>query len=212
MVKFRICFILFFLFMVGGCEYSDNILDIQEVITSDKEIYYDSVVGRIQIEGTSINELIFQSNDNLYYLSHNRDKKEDIVGEVFLDYRVSLEDKIILIYGHNSTFIKTPFKELEKYEKKDFFDDNAYINIYSNDEKITYEIFSVYVEDEDFTYMNINYEGEDYLKHINYLKDKSWYNRDVELKSNDRIIILQTCSFNKNYGNDKYLLVIGKEI
>lgn len=208
----KIVFLILYLFCFFSCESKD--IKIEEMNISEAREYYDNdnIVGRIEIEGTSINEYIFQSEDNSYYLNHNRDNKEDIKGEIFLDYRVSLSDRIILIYGHNSTFMKTPFKELEKYENKDFFKKYSDINIYTNDIKVTYRIFSVYVEDEDYSYMNINYEDDEYLEHINYLKDNSWYNSDVSLNGNDRIVILQTCSFNKKYGKNKYLLVIGKEI
>ena len=63
--------------------------------------------------------------------------------------------------------------------------------------------------------MNINFiDNEDYYKHISYLKDKSFYNTDIELKDYDEILILQTCSNHEDYVNydKKYLLIISRRI
>ena len=75
-----------------------------------------------------------------------------------------------------------------------------------------FQIFSVYIETSDFTYMNLkiddNKHGQDIIKY----KSKSFYDTGVSVGLDDRILILQTCSNNENYKkfNDKYLLIIAK--
>ena len=46
------------------------------------------------------------------------------------------------------------------------------------------------------------------------LQKKSLYKTNVKLKSDDDILIMQTCSNNKNYKNykNKYLLVISRRV
>lgn len=63
--------------------------------------------------------------------------------------------------------------------------------------------------------MNINFsDREDYLNHLNKLKDKSLFNTELSLSEDDEILILQTCSTHSDYRDyeKKYLLVISKRI
>lgn len=183
-------------------------------MTSLKNLYNnDDIVLYLEIPG--LFEIpIVKTNDNEFYLSHDIFLKESKFGWPFLDYRNDLSnDKKLLIYGHNSTKQELEFTNLIKYENEDFYKENKYINIYTENEKKTYEIFSSYVENEDFDYVNLNdFNGLTYLEHIKKLKNKSIYQTDVELNEDSNIIILQTCTFNNSYsGNQKYHLVIGVE-
>lgn len=81
--------------------------------------------------------------------------------------------------------------------------------------KKKYEIFSIYVETKDFSYMNVNFASDkDYLEHITKLKEKSMYDTGVEVNSDDEVLILQTCSTHKDYSNyqRKYLLIILRRV
>ena len=78
-----------------------------------------------------------------------------------------------------------------------------------------YKIFSVYVETNDFDYMQTNYENDTtWFNHLTKLKNKSLYTTNTDITPTDNILILQTCSTDKNYQKyqKKYLLVIAKEI
>ena len=179
----------------------------------------DEVVGLLKIDNTSILEPVMQGENNSYYLNHTEDKKYEIHGSIYMDYRNNLiDDKKILIYGHSSyrkNLDIVPFNELENYYNKDFYDTHKYINLTLDKEIRTYEIFSVYVETSDFTYMNLNFDSSDsWYQHILKLKKKSLYDTSVDVTPDSQIIILQTCSNNSKYKNykDKYLLVIGKKI
>ena len=59
----------------------------------------DDLVGIIKIDGANIVEPVFKAKDNDYYLTHNGYKKEDRLGAIYLDYRLSFDTskkKIIL--------------------------------------------------------------------------------------------------------------------
>ena len=178
--------------------------------------YYenDDIVGKLVIEGTNINEPILKSNDNNYYLNHNAYGNYQAEGSIYEDYRTSIGDKKVLIFGHSSPGWDVPFNELEKYYDKSFYDNHKFISIYSEQGIDTYEIFSVYVETSDFTYMNLLISDDTYNEYLKKYQSNSMYQTDVEVNDGDNILILQTCSNHPKYSNykKKYLLVIGKKI
>ena len=186
-----------------------------EEINKLKEYYNnDDVVGKIIIEGTDIEEAIMKTTDNNYYLSHDNYGKYQIHGSIYADYRTNLGDKKVLIFGHSDPGGKVPFNELEKYYDKNFYDSHQFITIVSEKGIDTYQIFSVYVETSDFTYMNLKIDDDTYNKYLRRYKYSSLYDTGVSIEDNDNIIILQTCSNSSIYKDykRKFLLVIGKKI
>lgn len=188
----------------------------QEIDTLKEKYNNNDVVGILSFDNTDYTKAVMQSSDNEYYLNHTEDKEENFMGSIYLDYRVNIDSsKKLLIFGHNSQNVDMPFKILENYYDKDYYDEHKYIYITTNNVKKKYEIFSVFVEYKDFTYMTINFKSdEDYYNHITKLKEKSLYNTDVELTEKDEILLLQTCSTHKDYQqyDKKYLLIIAKRI
>ena len=157
----------------------------------------------LSIDNSDYNSMVVQANDNKYYLYRNVDKKRDGLGTPFADYRIDLNNtKKTLIFGHNSQYKEMPFKILENYYEKDYYDEHKYLTLTLEDTTKKYEIFSVYVEYEDFDYYNLNFKNEnEWFKHITKLKNKSFYDTGVEIDKEDDIIILQTCSTLKNILN-----------
>ena len=189
----------------------------KEIIKKARDEYNNNdVVGILEIDNTDYVVPIMQSSDNEYYLNHTPNGKESFMGSIYLDYRVDIDSsKKLLIYGHNSLNIDMPFKILEEFYDKDYYDSHRYVEITTSNTKKKYEIFSVYVETSDFSYMNINFEDEDdYLNHIEKLKSKSIYDTGVEVTKDDEILILQTCSEHPDYRNyqKKYLLIILRRV
>lgn len=198
-----------------------EIVTIQENTLNDLRNKYknNDIIGIIKIVNTSINEPVVQTHDNDYYLTHTLKKEYDKYGSIYMDYRIDLNhSKKILIFGHNSEAYnkdKVPFKELENYYEEDYYKQHKYITLTLDNEIRHYEIFSVYVETSDFTYMNLYFKDEeDWYRHISKLKSKSLYNTNVEISSDDEILILQTCSNNKDYSSydKKYLLIISRRV
>ena len=185
-----------------------------EIATLKQNYNNNNIVGYVYIPNTDIDEVVAQYKDNDYYLNHNLYNNKDVKGSIFLDYRMKInEGRKNIIYGHNSSNLDVPFRELENYYDKNYFDKNRYIYVRSADVINKYEVFSLFVETSDWTYTKVNFESdEEWLKHINMLKDRSWYDTGVEVNENDRILILQTCSHHKDYTKykNKYFLVISK--
>ena len=176
----------------------------------------DDIIGLLKINNSDFEIPIVQGEDNEYYLNHTLANEEKEEGAIFLDYRISIDNsKKLLIYGHNSSKYNLPFKCLENYYEKEYYKNHKYIKLITGEVERLYEIFSVYVETFDFSYMNINFvDSKDFYKHISDLKDKSLYDTGIELNQEDEILILQTCSNHIDYLNydKKYLLIISRRV
>lgn len=189
----------------------------ESVIIPDEEKEVDEIVGvaKISIPNTDFNEDIFQSKDNEFYLNHNREGEYSRNGEIFLDYRVNLDkSKINLIYGHSAPY-DLPSNIMEEYYDKAYMLEHPYIVIKTKNKEYKYQVFSVFVETEDWFYMDVKFKNsKEYKKHLTKLKDKSIYDTGVEVNENDTIIIFQTCSTKKEYKkfDKKYALIVAKRI
>lgn len=209
--------------VVGGDSLSENEdknedkVDYYEFVDSlRKEYNNDDIVGKIKIDGTFLDEIIVQGNDNSYYLSHDNYKNYSIAGSLFVDSRVNIDDdKKILIYGHNSSKGNRPFSVLEGYYYYEYFVEHPVVELTVDKGIRKFQIFAVYVETGDWGYMKVSFNDDNqFLAHINSLKEKSLYDTGVLVNADDRVLILQTCSYHKNYRrfDKKYLLVLAKEI
>ena len=189
----------------------DTINKVQEL--RDKYNNND-IVGNVKIDGTNIDEAVLKYKDNDYYLHHDNYGNYEINGSIFLDHRINLEDRKVLIFGHSSIYEDIPFNELEKYYNYDFYKEHKYITLSTEEEEYKYEIFSVYVETYDFTYMNLKIDDDKYNSDLKKYENNSIYDTGVKVSDNDEVIILQTCSNDNKYKNykKKFLLVIGKKI
>ena len=197
-------------------EVTKDVLELKDIINFKNKYHNNNIKGLLYIPDTNIKEVVTQGSDNDYYLHHDLYNNYDIRGTVFLDYRVSIKtDRKALIYSHNSENIEVPFRELEGYYDESYYHNHKYIYYKTLDGISKYEVFSVYVETSDWDYMNTDFNDDtEWFNHIKKLKNKSWYDTNVEINKNDKILILQTCSELKKYKkyNQKYLLIVSKKI
>ena len=195
-----------------------NKINYEEELNKVRSKYNNNdIVGILSNSDDTLNEIVMQSTDNDYYLEHTVYHESNWRGQTFLDYRndINNSDKLI-IYGHNSNYYNLPFKVLENYYNKSYYDENKYLYLQTNLNKYKYEIFSVYVEVSDWDYYNkMKFNTKDeYYNHILKLKNKSMYDTNVLVNKDDKILIIQTCSTNKEYSNyeNKFLLIIAKRV
>ena len=132
-----------------------------------------------------------------------------------MDSRTKLGDKKLIIYGHNSRYVRMPFKIFENYYDKKYLDIHKKIIFNTINEKRVYEIFSVYTETKNWDYLDIEFPTrKSYFDHLNDLKNRSIHDIDVELSGEDEILIIQTCSTHKDYRNykKKFLIIVAKRV
>lgn len=189
-------------------------ISIEEEIKELKNSYNNNdIIGIISIKGGDLNTPVVQTKDNQYYLKYSLTKKRSIIGAVFMDYRVNSNSKQINIYGHNSTKYKPPFQKLEKYLEKSYYKDHNILELKVNNEKKSYEIFSIVIADKVGTeeHMNIKYKTDkEYYNHFKRLKNRSLYDTGVNIEESDNVLVLQTCIYGKYKG--KLLVIVAKEI
>lgn len=158
---------------------------------------------------------IVQTENNSYYLNHNIYREESNKGTPYLDYRnKSLNDRKLIIYGHNKMNMTLVFSKLLDYQNKNFFEKHQDIEVSSDHGKKNYKIFSVFTEKEDFDYLDLNgFPGMEYYEHLLKLKDKSIYDTGVTIEENSKVLVIQTCSLENGCDNiGEYQVIIAKEI
>lgn len=159
--------------------------------------------GWLLIPKTNISYPVLQHTDNDYYLNHDFNEKYNSAGWVFLDYRNNTNelDTNIIIYAHNR-LDGSMFGTLKDTQKKEWHLNNKYLYFNTIDTMNTYEIFSVYtIHPADFkTYLNFS-SHEKYQEYLNFIKNKSIFDLNVEVTTNDKIITLYTCHNNNRERN-----------
>lgn len=217
--KYLIFLFLFFFFCITGFNYkriaisSSNMeyIEAASTIIQNQKVYKNNdIIATLYIPDLDLEEIVVQSIDNSYYLNHNLKKEENILGSTFLDYRNSLNDKKLLIYGHNSQTLKTEFQKLEKYLEEGFYkENNNEIILETIEKRITWKIFSIIIVTEDYQHMKLDFTNKNWSKHLNWLKDNSLYDTEIEIKEKDEILILQTCYY---HPMDSFIIVSAKKI
>ena len=162
----------------------------------------NDIIAWIKVNGTNIEYPVVKSSNNEYYLTHSLDKSINTAGWVFADYRNKLDnnDKNIIIYGHNrrdgSIFgtLKNILTE-EWYKNKE----NQKIIFMTENGEFEYQVFSVYnIELEDY-YIQTDFDENSYSNFINTIKNRSIYNFETEVTSQNSILTLSTCDNNNKY-------------
>jgi sortase B len=162
----------------------------------------EDIAGWISISGTSIDYPVLKTDNNSYYLSRDIFKKNSATGALFVDFRNVLTDKErnTIIYGHNMKE-GSMFHDLKKYREKSFFESNSKIVFDTCQYLQEWEVFSVYLTDTSFNYIQTNFDNnEEYLKFLNAIKSKSMFHSKVNLNETDRILTLSTCNYEINNG------------
>ncbi len=166
-------------------------VDLNEYRTKYKN---NNIVARLEIPNM-FNILITQADDNDYYLNHSIDNKRDIKGTEYLDYRVTTDSRQINIYGHNSKTYDIPFRKLENFLDKEFFDNNMYILLQDDNGRKIYKIYSIKEVNSDYSHMRVKLEGNDFVNQIKNLGSNYIYKRDIPYDENSKILVIQTCSY-----------------
>jgi sortase B len=165
----------------------------------------------LKVSGTNINYPVVQTTDNTFYLSHTFDKSKNSAGWVFFDYRNNIggNDTNTIIYAH-ARKDKTMFGSLSNTLNSSWYNnkDNYIIKLSTENENTLWQIFSIYKVPTTTDYLKVNFKtDEEYAEFINLITNRSIYNFNTEVTTDDRILTLSTCS-----GKEKKLVVHAKLI
>ena len=170
--------------------------DIREEFALLREQYdNDDIVGRIVIEGTSVNYLVTQTGDNEFYLHHDINKTPNQAGWVFLDFEnnIARQDRNTIIYGHNMRE-DIRFHSLRRFLCEEFFNDNRYVILNTLYDDYIWEIFAFYITDTDFRYLQVIFPTQaDFYGLATEMKARSMHDSEIIVTADDRILTLSTC-------------------
>lgn len=172
-------------------------------------------MGWLKIENTNISYPVMQTESNRkdYYLRKNFYKQYSQLGTPYIaEYcNIKTSDNVI-IYGHH---IKNNqmFGELEKYKKREFYNNHKVINFNTIYENADYEIIAVfktvaYTGFEYYKFVNSNSKQE-FDTFIKKCKELSFYETEKTAEYGDKLITLSTCEYSNKNGR---LVVVAKKI
>lgn len=163
----------------------------------------EDIVAWLYSNGTQINYPILQGKDNEYYVRKLPNRKYNIAGSLFMDYRNSKDfnDYNTIIYGHNMKN-GTMFGTLQKYKNQKYYDEHKTIYLLTEKQNYEIELFAGYT-------ISVNSDIYDLLEmsqgEINSVIKKSDFNSDVNVTSEDKIITLSTCAY--EFEGARYVLM-----
>ena len=180
-------------------------IDVSEEIKPLNEINTD-YVGWIKIEGTEIDYPVTQARNNEYYLWNDFYGNYSIYGNIFMDYRNTIEDHLIIIYGHSGSE-RLMFSDLLQYEDQSFFQEYQTIEFMEKD----YQICSVNIVDVDNIHLNYWDLPDDWSKTDGILQNlfnESLYQQQT-VDPEAKYILLSTCI--PNISTQRFVVIAEKK-
>ena len=159
-------------------------------------------VAWLKVENTNIEFPIVQANNNSYYLTHNFDKKYNVAGWIFADYKNKLDgtDRNIVVYGHNMRD-NSMFGSLKDVITEEWYnnEENKYITFVTENDYQTYQVFSVYqIKTEDY-YIKTEFKSNEFTEFIDTITKRSKKDFGINVSKEDTILTLSTCANNNKY-------------
>lgn len=167
------------------------------------------VIGWLEIYGTKIDYPIVQGKDNFHYLNYTVTGEFSTAGSIFLDAanKRDFSDFNNILYGHYMAERKM-FGDLGLFANEDFFNKHEYGVINRNDLPSLGLHFLCFLQTvgSDSRIFNPKVIGKQEQKDfVQYLLSKAKYKRELDIKENDRLVIMDTCNFEITDG--RYILV-----
>lgn len=207
-------------------------LEIMESMQSFKDDNPDTV-GWITVGGTSINNVVVQTDDNDYYLDHDFYGRSSQPGTIFADYRCIVDDygfrqsDNIILYGHNQAN-GAMFGTLQKYKvtkqntsRFSFYLEHPTFTFSTLYEEYVYKIVALFVVEADasqtrdgviFDYHNyimFGANGRTYDAFIENITERTEIITGVDVQEGDQFMTLSTCS---NEFEPSRFVVIGRKV
>lgn len=158
----------------------------------------DETVGWIRISNTNIDFPIVKGINNTFYTKHDFEKKWNLGGWIFADYRNNFPsiDTNTIIFGHNRRN-GTMFSHLNTYLDSKPTDSIVFV---TKDHTYSAKIFSLYKSTAKSLDLPINFDNADsYTSTINNWKTKSIHGFDLTPTYPDKLLTICTCANNSSY-------------
>lgn len=168
----------------------------------------EDVRGWIFLKDSPINYPIVQGKDNDYYLYRMFNKDYNTKGSIFLDYRSNgnFEDFNTVIYGHRMKD-GSMFHDLIEYRDEDYYNKHKTMILITPEAKYDVEVFGVVTIPADSPQYKFSFNESEKQSYINWIEANTETKTDVKVTSEDKIIMLSTCTYEYD---DARLVVYGK--
>lgn len=205
------CFAIFFISKNKSIYKIENRVKDMELSQLKKE---EDVVGWIRVQGTNIDYPIIYNHweldlatINYPFVWTNGDERELSNRKTIIGHNLLNVSKKPLIGDKNHT----KFEQLMAYIYPSFVEENKYIQYTVGDENYIYAIFSVsFVDDSKIDYYEYDYSKEQLKNYIEEAKEDSYFDFDIEVDENDKIITLVTCTRMFGYEDKRMLKIEAK--
>lgn len=189
----------------------------------------EDTIGWLKIDGIKTDHVVMLGQKNKkyekgangqnHYLNFNFNHESSSYGELYIDHRCRITHNYMsqnmTVYGHHMRD-GTMLAGLDYYKKQSFYEEHPYITFDTLWGTYYFRVFGVFTvnlkvaKDAAFDYRQPEYDTpETFLQFISEVKDRSYYDTGVEVKGDDRIITLSTCTYpTGNPGVDNARLVV----
>lgn len=176
--------------------YEDVEIDLEAL----QEVNSD-IVGWIRFDSIDIISYpILYSGDDEKYLRTDIYGNSTTAGCIFIEgaNNPDLSDYHTIIYGHNMQNLSM-FGSLKKYKTEDFYENNQYFTIYTEDMAYRYQIFSYRDIPETHEVYTVGFgPDETFQNFINEMIRHSYEDTGVTVTKEDKVVTLSTCSTEGN--------------
>lgn len=164
------------------------------------------IKGWIYSPGTDIDYPIVKGENNEFYLNHTADKKQSVVGSVFMEYKnhEAFEDEVTVLYGHHISGGRM-FSSLSGYKKQSYYEKHPKMYLYTPDSANEILLFAGQILDGQSGRFPITFEAErEREEWLKQLLTASTFQSDIQPEAGERIVALCTCSY--EYQNARYVV------
>lgn len=177
-------------------------VNFKKLLKSNKD-----TVGWIYVNNTNVNYPVVQGKDNSYYLTHSFNRKQNVAGWIYGDYRSNFKTfkRNTVIYGHGRTD-QVMFGSLIKTIEPSWYknENNHIIKLSTPTNDTLWQIVSIYVIPAEAYYLTHNFENDaSYEKWIKTMVKRSIYNFGVKTSKKDKFLTLSTC---KDYKGNRIVV------
>lgn len=163
------------------------------------------VIAWLTVYGTHIDYPITQGSNNMEYIHTNVYGEYAPSGSIFLDSNNNRDFSNFnnLLYGHHMEK-QAMFGELDEFSDDQFFEKHQYGDFFYNGKSHGLEFFA-FIHTDAYDGLLFNPDIKDQYSqqvYLDMLFDNAITKRNIQLDTNDRILLLTTCSSSSTNGRD----------
>lgn len=176
------------------------------------------LIGWVKIDDTNIDYPVMQTADNEYYLDHNLNQEYDKNGSIFMDKDcdVTKPSTNYILYGHHMKSGQM-FGNLDKYEKKDYWEAHPFIRFDTIYEKGIYQIMYVFrsrvFSEEEIAFKYYQFidavSEQEFYSNMQEMNNLAIYDTGVTAEYGDYLLTLSTCDYQEKNGR---FVVVAKKV